>query len=94
MNLASILLVDPDADLRARMARHLREIGHDVSESESATSALRKIRDLRPDLMICDYALPDLSGVELLNDVRGRCDHRQREPQGRRRWRLRFTRAA
>ena len=70
MNLASILLVDADAEIRARMARGLRELGHDVSESESAVSALDHIRRHQPDLMICDFSLPDLSGVELLNDVR------------------------
>lgn len=70
MSLASILLVDPDAEFRASIAAGLRELGHDVSESESAVSALRQIRRHRPDLMICDFALPDLSGVDLLNDVR------------------------
>lgn len=70
MSLASILLVDPDAELRASIAAGLRELGHNVSESESAVSALRHIRSNRPDLMICDFALPDLSGVELLKDVR------------------------
>jgi two-component system phosphate regulon response regulator PhoB len=70
MSLASILLVDSDPELRASMARRLRELGHDVSESETAVSALKQIRRKRPDLMICDFALPDLSGVDLLNDVR------------------------
>ena len=70
MNLASILLVDADPDIRTQMARRLRELGHDVSESETAISALQQIRRKRPDLMICDFALPDLSGVELLHDVR------------------------
>lgn len=70
MTLASILLVDPDAELRARMADGLRQLGHDVNETETAGSALRQIRRKRPDLMICDFTLPDLSGVDLLNDVR------------------------
>ncbi len=70
MSLASILLVDSDPKLRASMARRLRELGHEVSESESAVSALKQIRRKRPDLMICDFALPDLSGVDLLQDVR------------------------
>lgn len=70
MSLASILLVDSDSELRANMARRLRELGHDVSESETAVAALKQIRRKRPDLLICDFALPDLSGVDLLNDVR------------------------
>ena len=70
MTLASILVVDPDAAARNRMAAGLRELGHDVAESESAGLALAALRRRRPDLMICDCGLPDLDGVELLSDVR------------------------
>jgi two-component system phosphate regulon response regulator PhoB len=68
--LASILVVDPDRAMRGRMAHELRELGHDVAESEDAFTALELVRRKRPDLMLCDIALPDLGGVELLNDVR------------------------
>ena len=70
MTLASILVVDSDASDRRQIVASLRELGHDVSESENAGSALRVVRDRRPDLMVCDCALPDLGGVELLSDVR------------------------
>jgi two-component system phosphate regulon response regulator PhoB len=68
--LASILVVDPDTVMRGRMAHELRELGHDVAESEDAFTALELVRRNRPDLLLCDFALPDLGGVELLNDVR------------------------
>jgi len=68
--LASILVVDPDRAIRGRMAHELRELGHDVAESEDAFTALELLRRKRPDLMLCDFTLPDLGGVELLNDVR------------------------
>jgi two-component system phosphate regulon response regulator PhoB len=70
MTLASILVVDSDAASRGRMATELRELGHDVSETDDAGSALRIVRRKRPDLMVCDFTLPDLAGVELLSDVR------------------------
>ncbi len=68
--LASILVVDPDQAIRGRMAHELRELGHDVAESEDAFTALEMVRRRRPDLLLCDFALPDLGGVDLLNDVR------------------------
>ena len=68
--LASILVVDPDQAIRGRMAHELRELGHDVAESEDAFTALEMVRRKRPDLLLCDFALPDLGGVDLLNDVR------------------------
>ena len=39
MPLASILVVDPDSAARELIAGELRELGHDVSESEDAGSA-------------------------------------------------------
>jgi two-component system phosphate regulon response regulator PhoB len=68
--LASILVVDPDRAMRGRMAHELRELGHDVVECEDAFTALELVRRRRPDLLLCDLTLPDLGGVELLNDVR------------------------
>ena len=56
--------------MRGRMAHELRELGHDVAESDDAFTALELLRRKRPDLMLCDFTLPDLGGVELLNDVR------------------------
>ena len=70
MALASILVVDADTQVRARMASELRELGHDVTESDTGGSALKLVRSKRPDLMVCDFSLPDLAGVELLSDVR------------------------
>lgn len=70
MTLASILIVDADTGVRRHMAQELRELGHDVDELDTAGSAIRAVRKSCPDLMVCDFALPDLSGIELLNDVR------------------------
>ena len=76
MTLASILVVDSDAASRGQMAAELRQLGHDVSETENAGLALQMVRRKRPDLMVCDFALPDLAGVELLSDVRSSEDLR------------------
>lgn len=70
MTLASILVVDPDTQARQQIACELREIGHDVDELDTAGSAIQAVRKSCPDLMVCEFALPDLSGIELLNDVR------------------------
>ena len=69
--MASILIVDADAKSRSQIAFGLRELGHDVSETHDAGSALAAVRVKKPDLMVCDCSLPDLAGVELLNDMRG-----------------------
>lgn len=70
MALASILVVDSDKAARKEIVDGLRELGHDVSETETAGSALRAAQLCRPDLMVLDCSLPDIAGVELLSDVR------------------------
>ena len=76
MTLASILVVDADSASRSQIAFGLRELGHEVSETADAGSALAAVRMKKPDLMVCDCSLPDLTGVELLSDVRGSDDLR------------------
>lgn len=70
MNLSSILVVDADNASRIQVVRELRELGHDVAESCNAVDALQTIRERRPDLMVLEWMLPDLAGLELLSDVR------------------------
>ena len=70
MSLASILLVDDDVTTRTQIARELRELGHEVSETNDAVGALKAVTQKRPDLMVLDWALPDLAGIELLGDVK------------------------
>ena len=77
MNLASILVVDSDTAIRRQIAGELRELGHDVNESGTAGSALEAARQVCPDLMVCDFALPDLAGIELLSDIRRNAELRR-----------------
>lgn len=70
MDPASILLVDNDPECRAELARHLRELGHRVGEADSAGQAVREVRDRLPDLMVLESLLPDVHGLEVLQDVR------------------------
>ncbi len=68
--MASILIVDADNSARDAVARELRELGHDVSESESASTALEVMQSSRPDLLVIEWSLPDLSGIEVLTDIK------------------------
>lgn len=52
MTLASILIVDDDAQSRSMIAGGLRELGHYVSEIDNPGSALAAVQRNQPDLMI------------------------------------------
>lgn len=65
MTLASILVVDDDAATRKLIAGGLRQLGHDVSESDCAGATLVGVQGTQPDLMILirkPTELPELLG--------------------------------
>ena len=64
---AVVLLVDDDAEVRAATAEMLRYVGHDVVEAGSGREALDRLDQHgdRIDLMIVDYVMPGMNGVEI-----------------------------
>jgi CheY-like chemotaxis protein len=71
-----ILLVDDHAHVRSTTAAVLEDFGHKVVEATDGTDALRLLReDCRFDLLITDYAMPHLSGTELLRAAQDICPH-------------------
>ncbi len=70
-----ILLVDDSAVMRRIIASFLVKMGcAQVTEASCVSQALHAIDDERPDLVICDYAMPGLTGLDLLKRIR--CDPR------------------
>jgi two-component system KDP operon response regulator KdpE len=65
-----ILLVDDDATLRQTLSIGLRAEGHEVLLAADGRTALQAAREDQPDLMVLDLGLPDLSGVEVLRELR------------------------
>jgi len=64
------LIVDDDVFMVAALAELLEEDGFDVHTASNGFSALRQASEWRPAVMLLDLALPERSGVELLNDLR------------------------
>ncbi|AYV46987.1 hybrid sensor histidine kinase/response regulator [Caulobacter flavus] len=61
----SVLVVDDDPTVRAVTVAMVRDLGHRVIEAEDGEQALRRVRETRPDLMIADFAMPGMTGLEL-----------------------------
>jgi CheY-like chemotaxis protein len=64
------LVVDHDVFMASALAELLEEGGFDVHTASNGFSALRRAIELRPTLILLDLALPERSGVELLEDLR------------------------
>ena len=67
---AKILLVDDDEVLLAHIGRTLQNQGYLVESCEDAHQALLKIKGGGFDLMITDFAMPRMTGVQLAHKAR------------------------
>ena len=66
----SILVVDDDESLRRITELQLQEAGYDVLTASSGEMALRVVEEQAPSLVITDFKMPGLSGLDLLKAVR------------------------
>jgi two-component system phosphate regulon response regulator PhoB len=60
-----ILIVEDERPIREMIAFGLKRAGFLVSEAEDSRSARLQLADRRPDLVLVDWMLPDMSGLEL-----------------------------
>jgi DNA-binding response OmpR family regulator len=72
-----VLLVDDDPDVRSAIAQILREAGHLVTESATASAAADILDTVSPpvDLLLADIAMPDMSGLDLAGELRRAMPH-------------------
>ncbi|OCI31877.1 response regulator [Oerskovia enterophila] len=66
-----VLVVDDDAGLVRALAINLRAHGWDVTVAMTGTEALDAAASARPDVILLDLGLPDLSGFEVIEGIRG-----------------------
>ena len=66
-----ILVVEDDPDLRELLADILLDAGYDVVEAADGSSALEMSCDAHPDVVILDWMLPDLDGLQVLEKLKG-----------------------
>src|SRR5512147_1068579 len=65
-----LLLVDDDAVLTRAYRDRLSAHGFQVNTAASGTAAKTILKSAKPDLLVLDLMMPDLSGVEVLKFVR------------------------
>jgi two-component system phosphate regulon response regulator PhoB len=75
----TLLIVEDEADLSELMRDNLEAEGFRVISAESGDEAVERIRDGVPDLILLDWMLPGLSGIELTRRWRSR-DETARTP--------------
>jgi two-component system, OmpR family, phosphate regulon response regulator PhoB len=67
---ARVLLCDDDSDVRDVISAMLEAVGLKVEAVPSAEDALERMRAKAPDLLVLDWTLPGMTGIELCRLVR------------------------
>jgi two-component system, chemotaxis family, chemotaxis protein CheY len=74
-----ILVVDDSRVMRQIVTRTLRQAGYggcEVVEATDGRDAIAKVNTEQPDLVLSDWNMPEMSGLDFLNALRGAGDHR------------------
>lgn len=66
----SILIVDDDHDICQVLSKFLTKSNYTVDIAHTGDAGLKLVRTTEYDLILCDYKLPDLTGVELLQKIK------------------------
>ena len=68
--MATILVVDDDADSRSVLRRLLERAGHRVSEADSADAAITAVlAEPPPDAVISDVLMPERTGLDFYTEL-------------------------
>jgi PAS domain S-box-containing protein len=65
-----VLVVDDNEDAASTVADLLEMMDNEVRVANDGTSAVRQVQDFRPDIVLLDIGLPDISGYEVARRVR------------------------
>ena len=68
---ATVLIVEDEPAILELIAVNLEHAGHHVIRARDAEGALGIVRNALPDLLLIDWMLPGMSGVELLRRLKG-----------------------
>jgi CheY-like chemotaxis protein len=65
-----IALVDDDAQVRTSLADMLTSAGAEVREAHDGAAGIALVAAMRPDLLVVDFAMPDMTGAQVVERIR------------------------
>jgi DNA-binding NtrC family response regulator len=65
-----VLVVDDDPELRSKLSILLKDAGYDVDEATSGPDALVKVRSVHFDIVLIDFLMPQMNGMETLIELK------------------------
>ncbi len=68
--MAQILIIDDDPAIQILLKRTLARQGYEIILARDGEEGLAKARQLRPALVICDWVMPRMNGLEVCRQVK------------------------
>lgn len=65
-----VSLVEDDAHMATMLRYNIEAAGHAVDWIDNGAAALTRLRAIPPDLLVLDWMLPGLSGIEIVRQLR------------------------
>lgn len=69
--MTNILIVDDDQSIQKMMCKVLNRKGYNTSSASDGPTALEKISEVTPDLILMDINMPGLDGFEVAGKIKG-----------------------
>ncbi len=65
-----VLIIDDEASIRKLLRVSLEANGYHIEEAAQAREGISMAASLRPDIVLLDLGLPDMSGLDVLKEIR------------------------
>ena len=66
----SCLVVDDSRVIRKVACRILSDLGFETTEAEDGITALEACRTAMPEMILLDWSMPNMTGIELIGAIR------------------------
>jgi CheY-like chemotaxis protein len=68
--MATLLIIDDETVLRETLSELFTMVGHKVIEAVDGFDGLEKVKESKPDLIVCDIMMPKLDGYGFLEHLK------------------------
>ena len=68
--MSTIVVVDDDADILGLLEYKLTAAGHQVTAEADGEAGLAAIHEVKPDLVVLDWMMPRMTGIEVCLELR------------------------
>jgi CheY-like chemotaxis protein len=69
----TILLVDDEIKVLDFMSSFLKNEGFEIATAQSGSEALSKIKEVNPALVVLDWMMPHINGLDVCREIRKTC---------------------